>query len=76
MPCQPVQAVILVAAPVPVVEVVEAILPAEVRVVPVLQRQPLRLGPVRVISPAHTATSAAIPEPSPLSRSLKPHSTQ
>lgn len=52
VPCPPVQAVVLVAAAVPVVEVVEAILPPEVRVVAIVQRQPLRLGPVWVIPPA------------------------
>lgn len=48
----PVQAVILVAAAVTVVKVMEAILAPEIRVVAILQRQPLRLGPVGLIPPA------------------------
>lgn len=38
-------------ATIPVVEVVEAILAAEVRMVPIVHRHPLRFRPVRIIPP-------------------------
>lgn len=60
-PHAPVYRVVGVAAPVPVVKVVETVLPVEVRVIALVQRSPLGFRPVGVVSPAWGQRTRCIP---------------